>query len=258
VSALAQLQRDFQDYLLRGDGAVEAQVVGTARVPVATRLAIYGGAYRSRLGEALENNYPALAKLLGEADFATLANDYVTAHDSHCFSVRYYGDALPRFLATHEEYAAAPVLAELAQWEWAMTSVFDAADATPLTHGALERIPPQQWAQLRFGWHPSVQRLALYWNVPQLWQALTADGERPAASLSAAPLPWLLWRQELGSYFRSLGTTEASVLDAARSGWPFGELCELLCNELGDERAPLEAATLLRGWIACGLIVSAA
>jgi len=258
VSALAQLQRDFQHYLLRGDAAIEAQVVGTARVPVATRLAIYGGAYRSRLGEALESNYPALAKLLGAHDFATLANDYVTAHDSPYFSVRYYGDALPQFLATHEEYAAAPVLAELAQWEWAMTSVFDAADATPLTHAALERIAPQRWAQLRFGWHPSVQRLSLSWNVPQLWQTLTADGERPAASLSAAPLPWLLWRQELGSYFRSLGTAEASVLDAARSGWPFGELCELLCSELGDERAPLEAATLLRGWIACGLIVSAA
>jgi hypothetical protein len=48
------------------------------------------------------------------------------------------------------------------------------------------------------------------------------------------------------------------VLDAARSGWPFGELCELLCDELGDEQAPLQAATLLRGWIASGLIVSAA
>jgi len=243
---------------LRGDGAVEGHVAGTERVPVATRLGVYGGAYRSRLGEALQSNYPALAKLLGAADFHALANDYVTAHDSPYFSVRYYGDALSRFLATHEEYAAAPVLAELAQWEWAMTNAFDAADAPPLTHAALERIPPQQWAQLRFGWHPSVQRLSLSWNVPQLWQALTADSERPAPSLSPMPVPWLLWRQELTSYFRSLATTEASVLDAARSGWPFGELCELLCNELGDEQAPLEAATLLRGWIASGLVVSAA
>lgn len=257
MSVLARLQRDFQDYLLRGDAAVAAHVVGTARVPAATRLAIYGDAYRSRLREALESNYPALAKLLG-ADFDRLANDYVSAHDSPYFSIRYYGDALPQFLASHEEYAAAPVLAELAQWEWAMTSVFDAADAAPLGHAALERISPQQWAQLRFGWHPSVQRLSLSWNVPQMWQALTADDERPAAALSAAPVPWLLWRQELTTYFRSLSTTEASALDAALRGWPFGELCELLCDELGDERAPREAATLLRGWIASGLIVSAA
>ena len=258
MSALARVQREFQDYLLRGDRAVEAQVAGTERVPVATRLGIYGGAYRSRLAEALESNYPALATLLGAADFDRLANDYISAHDSGYFSVRYYGDALAQFLATREDYAAAPVLAELAQWEWAMTSVFDAADAPPLTHEALERIPPQRWAQLRFGWHPSVQRLSLSWNVPQLWQALTAEGERPAASLNASPVPWLLWRQELTTWFRSLAAAEASVLDAARSGWPFGELCELLCDEVGDEQAPMQAATLLRGWIASGLIVSAA
>ena len=69
-----------------------------------------------------------LAKLLGEADFAALAAAYIAAHDSPYFSIRYYGDALAKFLATREDYAAAPVLAELAQWEWAMTAVFDAAD----------------------------------------------------------------------------------------------------------------------------------
>lgn len=257
MTALAQLQREFQDYLLRGDAAVQAHVVGTARVPVATRLGIYGGAYRSRLIDALAHNFPALAKLLGEMDFQTLASDYVLAHDSPFFSIRDYGDALPQFLATREDYAAAPVLTELAQWEWAMGSVFDAADATPLAHEALARIPAQQWAQLRFAWHPSVRRLALSWNVPQLWQALTTDSERPEVSLAAAPVQWLLWREELTTYFRSLPKAEAAALDAARSGWPFAELCELLCDELGESEAPAQAAALLRGWIASGLIVSA-
>jgi hypothetical protein len=258
VSALAGVQREFQDYLLRGDTTVEARVVGTARVPVATRLQIYAGAYRSRLGEALANNYPVLAKLLGESDFQALAADYIAAHDSPFFSIRYYGDALAKFLATHEDYTAAPVLAELAQWEWAMTSVFDAADAAPLDAAALARLPPQQWAQLRFRWHASVQRLALWWNVPQLWQALSDDLERPAMALAARPLQWLLWRENLTSYFRSLSKPEAAALDAARSGWPFGELCTLLCEEVGDGEAAAQAAALLRGWISCGLIVGVA
>jgi hypothetical protein len=258
MTALAHLQRDFQDYLLRGAGAVETHLVGTARVPVATRLGVYAGAYRSRLIDALAHNFPALAKLLGETDFHTLASDYILAHDSPFFSIRYYGDALPRFLATREDYTGAPVLAELAQWEWAMGCVFDAADATPLAHETLARIPAQQWAQLRFSWHPSVRRLTLGWNVPQLWQALTTGGERPALSLAAKPLQWLLWREELTSYFRSLPQAEAAALDAARSGWPFAELCELLCDELGESEAPAQAAVLLRGWVASGLIVSAA
>jgi len=258
VSALARVQREFQDYLLRGDTAVETQVIGTARVPIATRLGIYATAYRSRLAEALESNYPVLAKLLGEADFAALAADYIAAHDSPFFSIRYYGDALAKFLATREDYAAAPVLAELAQWEWAMTAVFDAADVAPLGAEDLARIPPPQWAQLRLRWHPSVQRLTLLWNVPQLWRALSEDGERPMMTQAAAPAQWLLWRENLTSYYRSLPSTEASMLDAARSGWPFGELCTLLCEELGESDAPAQAAALLRGWIGSGLIVSAA
>ena len=258
MSALARVQREFQDYLLRGDTAVETQVIGTARVPIATRLGIYATAYRSRLAEALESNYPVLAKLLGEADFAALAADYIAAHDSPFFSIRYYGDALAKFLATREDYAAAPVLAELAQWEWAMTAVFDAADVAPLGAEDLARIPPPQWAQLRLRWHPSMQRLTLLWNVPQLWRALSEDGERPMMTQAAAPAQWLLWRENLTSYYRSLPSTEASMLDAARSGWPFGELCTLLCEELGESDAPAQAAALLRGWIGSGLIVSAA
>ncbi|HYC08677.1 MAG TPA: hypothetical protein VEC10_03510, partial [Steroidobacteraceae bacterium] len=125
------------------------------------------------------------------------------------------------------------------------------------THETLARLPPEQWAQLRFAFHPSIQRLTLWWNVPQLWQALTDDSERPAVSLAGEPLEWLVWRQELSTYFRSLPRTEAAALDGARRGWPFGELCELLCEQLGDAAAPAQAATLLRGWIAAGLLVSA-
>ncbi|HTD11231.1 MAG TPA: DNA-binding domain-containing protein [Steroidobacteraceae bacterium] len=255
---LAGVQEDFQDYLLRGSAAVERHVVGSARVPVATRLGVYSGAYRARLAEALQANFPALAKLLDTADFEALASHYVAAHDSAFFSIRYYGHELPQFLSQHPDYTAAPVLAELARWEWTMTSAFDAADATPLEHAALAQFSPQQWPQLRFSWHPSVARLGLSWNVPQLWQALTQDAERPAASVNRVPVQWLLWRQQLTTYFRSLAETEARALDAARDGWPFGELCALLCDELGEEQAPLQAATLLRGWVDAGLITGAA
>lgn len=258
MSTLADLQGEFQDYLLRGNAAVERHVLGTPRVPLATRLGIYAHAYRSRLADALGSNFPALARLLGESDFATLAAEYVRTHDSPFFSIRYYGDDLANFLGAHEDYAAAPLLAELARWEWLMTGVFDAADTEPLDHERLARVPPGEWAQLRFTLHPSVQRVALHWNVPPIWQALTEERERPSAELNAAPVPWLLWRHGLSSYFRSLPATEAAVLDAARSGWPFGELCELLCEELGPTAAAAQAATLLRGWVASGIIVRAA
>jgi hypothetical protein len=257
MSGLARLQGDFQDYLLRGGAAVKAQVLGSVRVPIETRLGIYAGAYRGRLAEALESNFPALAKLLGAADFRTLAADYVRAHDSTRFSIRWYGDELPGFLSTHEDYVQAPVLAELARWEWTLGEVFDAADAPLLAHDSLAGIAPAQWAQLRFTFHPGVRRLSLVWNVPQIWQALTDGSERPAAALHPAPTEWLLWRSGLASYFRSVDATEAAVLDGALRGWPFAELCERLCAALGAAQAPARAAALLREWVGSGLISSA-
>lgn len=257
MTALETLQGDFQQYLLRGSQAVTAHVVGSARVPLATRLGIYGNAYRSRLAEALQTNYPALAALLGE-DFQQLALRYVAAHDSVFFSIRYYGHELAPFLASHPDYAEVALLSELARWEWAMAGVFDAADAPVLTHAALTGFAPEQWARLRFSVHPSVARLELAWNVPQLWSALTSGAARPEVVLNREPLSWLLWRQDLSSYYRSLAPLEARALDAARDGWPFGELCALLCDELGEEQAPAHAAALLRGWVEAGVISSAA
>src|SRR5580704_14725 len=148
MSDLAAIQDDFQAYLLRGSQAIAGRVAGSTTVPVAVRLGIYGGAYGSRLSDALQANYAALAKLLDE-DFPALAHEYVRSHDSPFFSIRYYGDQLARFLAAEEKYSGAPILAELASWESTMSCVFDAADATPITHEALTRVRPQEWARLR-------------------------------------------------------------------------------------------------------------
>lgn len=258
MSTLARLQGQFQQYLLTGDaGAMQHEVLGSERVPAATRLAIYGGAYVARLTEALGSSYPALAALMGEEDFRALGEAYVRGHDSPYFSIRYYGEALAQFLAGHAEYAQVPVLAELARWEWAMRGVFDAADAASIDHAALGLIPPGDWAQLRFAFHPSVALLELSWNVPQLWRALTDETPQPELVFSPQAAPWLLWRQDLTTYFRSLPKTERALLDAARAGWPFAELCELLCEELGATAAPAQAATLLRGWVDSGLIIAA-
>ncbi len=258
VSDLARIQGEFQEYLLRGTRAIEARVAGSASFALETRLGIYAGAYGSRLIDALESSYPALAALLGEQDFQALGAEYVRAHDSPYFSIRNYGDALEEFLRTDAGYADVPLLAELARFEWTLGAVFDAADAEPLTAAALARVAPADWAELRFTFHPSVRRVALAWNAPQLWKALTEGGERPQLELAAAPVEWLAWRQDLRTWFRSLAAAEAAALDAARAGRGFGELCELLAATHGAHQAPAEAAALLAVWLGAGLIVAAA
>src|ERR1700674_2938416 len=90
MTGFETLENDFQSFLLTGTAGIEKRIVGTARVPIATRLAIYGNAYRSRLAETLEAHYPALVALMGAADFDKLCGAYIDFHESDFPSIRYY------------------------------------------------------------------------------------------------------------------------------------------------------------------------
>jgi hypothetical protein len=248
MSALIRTQEALQAFLLRGDESVKAQVVGTERVPIETRLGIYHHAYRVRLVEALCANYPALAKLLGAEQFAHLAVTYIDANDSRSFSIRHYGDALASFVQTS-------FLADLARWEWTIADVFDAADAVPVSVASLAGIAPEDWSDLHFGFHPSTRRLALASNAVHVWKAVTADSEPPTPSSDVEPTTWLLWRQEVRTLYRSLGASEAQMIDGAIGGGRFGELCTDLCLHCTEQEAPARAAGYLRSWVESGLIV---
>lgn len=267
---LGELQNVFQRYLLEGDETIASHVAGTTRVPVGTRLAIYGEGYQLRLAEALEHSFPILLQLMGSDEFAVLARNYTQRFPSVFRSVRYYGDQLAAFLSAEPRYAATPLLAEMARWEWAMANVFDAADATPIDIGALTDIKPESWAELRFAWSAALEVVSLRWNVAAIWKACSegtsaaghepAGGEAatavPAARLLERPGDWLLWRKELQIYFRQLSATEAQTLAAARARESFGELCERLCGQLDEQAASLHAAAFLRGWVESGLIIA--
>jgi hypothetical protein len=256
LAHLEGLENDFQSFLLTGSAAeIEERVIGTQRVPIATRLAIYGDGYRSRLIETLQSHYPALLALLGEEAFEALGQAYVQAHDSSFRSIRFYGGELDALLAVLPDYAAKPWLAELAHFEWAMNAVFDAADASPVEVQALAQVPPENWAGLGFDLHPAVRRLDLMWNAPALWRALTDGLPPPAPAAREQPIPWLLWRKDLQIFYRQLTALEAEALDAVRHGRSFGELCDAMCAALDAEQAPGRAAAFLREWVESGMIV---
>jgi len=254
MSGLGRIQHDFQEYLLRATAGVVDHVAGTDNVPLPTRLRIYSDAYYSRLTEALEANFPALAQMLGERDFARLAAEYIATHDSRFSSIRYYGDELAQFLATEPRYRPVPLLADLARWEWTMAAVFDAEDASPVNAAAVSAKSPAEWATMRLTFHPSVHVLEFAWNAPQIWKAISDGTPRPVAAVSREPMSWLLWRHDLKEYFRSLNAAEEDALATALSGETFGDVCAVMCAHFREDEAPAEAATFLRGWIESGMV----
>jgi hypothetical protein len=256
VTALRQLQRELQSHLLREDSSIADAIVDAPPLPVAERLNIYAHGYRVRLIDALDNTYPLLHRLLGDEAFMALGESFVAAHPSAHRSIRWYGRELAEFLRRTMPHADQPILAELAQLEWTLAEVFDAPDAEPKSRAEFASIDPSAWNELRFEFHPSLRRLPLRWNTAAAWQALNSGETPPHPECAERAVPWLLWRQDLQNYFRSMTADEAVALDCAMRGHSFGEICEALAEWLPEEEIPLRAAGLLGTWADSGIIVA--
>ncbi len=145
----------------------------------------------------------------------------------------------------------------MARFEWLLGEAFDAPDHGPVTAAQLMALPPEAWETLCFTALPSLRRSVLAFEVAQAWQRReeveAGNLEVPAA---AAPTPWMIWRPERVSSFRSLEADEAAMLDAMVEGRPFPELCEAIATHVGEDQAAARAAGLLRAWVEEGLIGS--
>jgi hypothetical protein len=254
MNTLANLQHAFQSFVLDDDRSAEAEIMGTGGLSAAARLAIYGEAYRLRLVEALASNYPRLKQALGPHEFDDLALQYAQAHRSQRPSIRWFGDRIGEFVATRRSNE--PWLGELANWEWAIATAFDAPDADPLDPAAFSRIDPERWSELRLVFHPSIQRLNLHWNTAAMFKAFTAERSAPPPA-NEARTDWLIWRQDLTTLYRSLEADEAAALDLMRAQGCFAEACELLCEWHEPEQVPLRAASYMQRWLHDGLICAA-
>jgi hypothetical protein len=252
---LRELQRDMQRHLLGEESGVTAAIVDAPPLPAADRLAIYRNAYQVRLIDALHETYPVLHGLLGDEAWVEMGQAYVAAHPSVFRSIRWYGRELPDYLARSTPYSEAPILSEVALLEWTLAEVFDAADAPALARSALAAVEPSAWGSLTLQFHPSLRRLSFSWNTAAVWKAMSQEETPPPPEMGPAPIPWLLWRQNLQNYFRSMTAVESAALDSALGGRNFAQLCEDLGALLPQEEIPAAAASLLGAWADSGMIV---
>jgi hypothetical protein len=254
MNDLTNLQDKFQSYLLHGDEQIENLIVGTKNVPVALRLEIYGNAYRERLLEALESTYTALKVYLGDDEFYQLGYEYIDAHPSTFRSIRWFGDLLADFLKNHENYADYPFLSELALIEWTMSLTFDAADSKVITENDINRLPPDAWETMKIQFVPSLHQIQLSWNVFEIWQKISDEEDPPEPLCSAAPVNWVMWRNDLLNHFSSIAEDQAFAMKAAQEGNSFSTICEGLCQWMSEEDAVMRAVLLFKEWVVSGMV----
>lgn len=86
-------------------------------------LNVYRQDYQARMKEALASNYEATWLVLGDEEFFSLSEEYISKHPSSYDNLTNYGDLFPQFLRTFSQEAS-----EMAEFEKAFWKYFHAED----------------------------------------------------------------------------------------------------------------------------------
>lgn len=256
MSQLSLLQHLFQAHVMAAQDEQAPTWVNTSgRAAPSLQLSVYTHAYRSRLREALAEDYPAVNMAIGDDTFTELLNTYIEHFPSRYFSLRDFGQHFSGFLAQHPIQPKQPWLTELAAFEWTLRSAFDAADAARLNEQDMAIVAPEDWPTMRFTVHPSLRFCQVNWNIAEMWKHLAAT---PPEEVEAVPEPtcaWLVWRdEEMITRFRSMEQDENHALACLCAGGDFDEVCQVLNAFHDEEDVPMRAAGLLKNWLSEGLL----
>ena len=234
------------------ESSAEALVESDAGAGAAERVHVYAHMYRARIAEALESQFPRLARGLGAEAMAELAFAYVSDHPSRHPSLRWLGQRLPAWLEANRP--ALPWLAELAHLEWARADVFDAPDQPLLSLDAVRAWPPDQLAALPVQTVAAHRLVTTDHAIADLWDRLGAGAPLDAPARARESL--LVWRQDVSVFHRTVDEPQRAALELAAKGTTFGTLCDRLAARLSEEAAIAEAFRWLSTWLADELLLS--
>ncbi len=212
-----------------------------------TRLRVYVHAYLSRIGGVLEEHYPKLRTLLGDATFRPLVRDYLRAHPPGDPSLREAGALLSRFLfhTTPKNY----LQIDLSRLERARVEAFDGPDADVLMKEAVAALPPEEFPSLRLALVPTAKLLLLSTNADDVWDALEDERAMPAAALDKRTV--LVWRRDVTVLHRTLEADEASALQQLDARSDFAGVCECFATQPDPTARAIE---LLLRWLDAGIL----
>ncbi|MFZ6875911.1 putative DNA-binding domain-containing protein [Undibacterium sp. Di27W] len=235
------LQDNFQEFILgqRDAASMHSHLAETPGLDRDARLDIYYQAYRLRLRDALSQAYSKTHAYLGDELFYEACASYITAQPSPFRNLRWFGDKFALHLRAH--MTEHPQVAELAQFEWALGTAFDAEDHAILGLPDLATI--SDWETVGLRTSSSLQFLSMQWNAVAIWLALNDDATPPAPTCTPEPATWIIWRKQLQAHFRSLVTEEAEALRQLSRGQRFAEVCEEAAEKNPD------IANEIGGWL---------
>ena len=240
AAGLAQFQDAFV-HALRASGS-ETAPDGFASQP---GFAVYRNTVMKGCIDALQANYPAVARLVGEEWFRAAAAIYVHETPPAEPTLLRYGTGFADFLARFEPAAELPYLHGVARLDRHWTEAHAAPDAGVVDATAVARLTPEALAQTVLHPHPAA-RWAWFADAPiyTIWSRNRADGS-PAADLDWQPEGVLLVRPHDAVAWMALDAAGCAFLDACAAGGTLAEAAQAALRVQVDSDLARLMSTLL-------------
>jgi hypothetical protein len=213
--SLERFQDDFARALLEPgvDANDQSAVAALARQP---GFAVYRNTVLKGCIDALQANYPAVARLVGEEWFRAAAAIYARANLPVQPMLLHYGEGFAQFLATFDPAGDLPYLSGVARLDRFWTEAHMARDEAPVDPQALAGFDATQMPEVRLRPHASA-RWAWFDGQPiyTIWQRNRTSGAIDETAIE--------WRGEGALIVRPRDAVQWIALDAA--GCAFLDAC---------------------------------
>jgi putative DNA-binding protein len=171
MPSLSEAQRAFAAAIIgRQENALRDWIVAPADLDAASALDVYRNNVFGNYRNALQDTYPAIWNLVGEAFFNRAADDYASSHPSRSGNLNDFGGELWSFLAAWAPAGGLTYLPDVARLEWAIERAFHAADALPVDLHGLAGVPPEALPGLHFELHPACCVVCSPYPIWRIWQ----------------------------------------------------------------------------------------
>lgn len=249
--------REFQQHFARAllDDAAPADdlhgiIAGRGLAPE-RRVQVYRNNMRASLAAALADTYPAVAALVGESFFRMLAYRYIAHEPPVRGALLDFGADFAPFAGRLPETRSLPWLEDMGRLEWARHLVFHAAEALPITPGALTGVDPDLHGDLVFELHPASGTVDSKYPLTAIWNLAMSGGDGPDVDLDGGPEYLLVARRNLEIEFQRLDAAGfAFVASMAR-----GNTLAACIEEAFSVDAAFDASTCLQKEFSRGNIV---
>jgi len=152
---------------------------------IAAGIGVYRNNARGIFLGALGTAFPAVARLVGEDCFRSLALTFMWEFPSRHGDLGRYGAEFPLLLEIFFRDTAYAYLPDIASLEWAIAEVELVAEDEPLALERLIDVAPDAYPRLRFRWQSAARLLGSRFPVHSIWRAQQEPGV-PTVELGSA------------------------------------------------------------------------